>query len=750
MSQKRAAGGLGKPSRSEKPSRQNPFNPPTTLNYTNADLYAFERRKIQQYNYYLRFRPEIMSHTYIEISYNHNLQDNNDIPWYRKIYFTVRSRKSFCSQATCQSHFPRGNMCDVDDKPRIFKTGDHDVESCQFGCYNLYEKAKMPPSQDDDDDDSDDDKKTKNNDKDKVDTENEEFARAPFLIYSYRQGACCQHNNGLFSMGIDSRARSDYHPVPRVTTPGTGFHYIDSGNFFERENFSIKDNQPFLDIEGNESFRFRVNKYYCDEFMLKFDGSQCYASAGEKIFGFLVSSTLYKACQYGVRYFATGVTNTDIQKVNLPPVKYKVRHQTLESWKNDVDPNAYFINPNVSLTDLGFTEDMKHCIFTTQYGYPGKLVEPLASGKNLTGNLIDYAKLNENRLYQFKYDIYTGQRLLDEYAIQGIYKYIRSNPSDMEFNEEDYLNPNDNIINLLKDLVENLHVQVAIYTANYLVTKGVEFSRQTLKLSAEYVKGVITPTLLHLVEREMLTQALHPTIVMFSRAVAKLLKLGASLIKMMDVFTTIAGIVDIFDIGFDFFNMQRIMDDGTVQQYSELDIEDIRRGYGYGTVEYSPLEFMLMCQHLKLHENWKKTPNSVLKLKCIKDYPNYKYMIPVNSAVRFDETNDNAYEWVSEYIFALQTNSNGLKINWENEMTLSQEVIDQYLHIDDHVYLKGMDEYSAYTDSFRKRVKYSQYALFVIIILFLIIIFVYLEMAAPFIMLTAIGAAYLVFSYFLK
>lgn len=707
------------------------FNPPTSLNYSNADMYSYERQKIQQYNYHLKFRPEIMSHNYIEISYNTELEDNQDIPWYRKIRFIVRARKQFCSQATCQNHFPRGNTCSQTDVPRVFKTGDHDVEACQPSCFNLYEGAKMPK----------DDSSTT--------TQDEEFARAPFLIYSHRQCACTIHNNGIFALGIDDFARTDKHPLPRIDTIGTGFHYIDSGNFFDRENFSVDDNPPFVDISNDESFRFRVNKYYCDDFQLKFDGKKCYSSLGEQIFGFLVSSSLYKACQYGVRYATTGVTNTDVQKLDLPPVKYSPRHDTVASWKNDVDDTAFFIDPNVSLTDLGFTEDMKHCIFTTQYGYPGTIVEPLASNKNVTGNVIDYEALNKDRLYQFRYDINTGRRLIDEYEIYGIYKYIRSNPTKSEFSSDKYQNPDHGLASIIDGIIDNFGEVSAILTFNYLFEKGLEYSKKLLQLSSEYINGTITPTLLHIVERQFLTQSLHPTIRIFSQVISNILKTSTSFIKMADVFTTVAGIIDLFDMTFDFFNMNNVMDDGSVRQYSELDIKLVRDAYGYGTVEFSPVTFMLMCEYLKLPDTWSSVPSATTKLRCIKEYPNHKYMIPISAVIRYDTDNDNSYEWVSEYIFSLKVNSNGLKINWEDESKLSSETINKYINIDENVYLRGMERYAQYTESFRTRVKYSQYTLVALFIVLILIVVVYIKLAVPFLLIAAISAGYIAFSYLL-
>lgn len=549
----------------------------------------------------------------------------------------------------------------------------------------------------------------------------------------------------MFALGADDYTRTNNHPMPRIDTIGTGFHYVDSGNFFDRTDFSVEDNQPYTDFEGNESFRFYVNRYYCDDFRLKFDGRKCYRSLGEEIFGFLVSSSLYKACQYGVRYASTGVTNTDVQKLSLPPTRYKVHHETLASWKNDVDIDAFFIDPNVSLLDLGFTEDMKHCIFTTQYGYPGKLVEPLASGKQFTDQQVDYAKLNEGRLYQFRYDIQTGQRLIDEYAAFGIYDYLRRNPTNVKFNQKDYEQPANKLGDLIQGIINSMGEVGAMLTLGLLIDQGLRYSQKVLKISAEYLEGTITPTVLHIVERELLTQAFNPTIRLFSQTIASMARISAGLIKTVDIFTSIASALDIIDTGIDFFSMNKIMDTGTIQQYSQLDIDIIRRAYGYGTVEYSPVSFMLMCENLKLFDRWTTTPAATMRLRCHKEYSQYPYMIPVNAVTRYDQ--DISYQWISEYIFALRVNSNGLDINWDDENKLSSDVIDQYLKIDENLYLKGMDDYSRYTQSFRQRVQFSQIALWVLVAIFIVLMVVYVKLAAPFLFVVAITAFYIVFSY---
>lgn len=736
------------------------FNPPTLLNYTSADLYSYERRKIQQYNLHLRFRPEIMSHTYIEIYYYDALVDNVEIPWYRKIRFVVRSRKKFCKQTTCQSHYPRGQTCGPETEPQIFKTGDQDMESCQFGCYNLYEKTILPQATIEQEDAGGGDgaeeeereaAKKKRAENEKTEITDEMYTRAPFLIYSHAQCACTVHENGYFALGIDDYARTDEHPTPRVDTIGTGFHYSDSGNFFDDQDFSPTQNPPFTDLQGDESFRFLMNKYYCDDFMLKFNGRKCYQSTGEKVFGFLVSEVAYKAVQYGVRYAKTGVNADGIQKLNLPPIKHKPSHETFASWKDDVDESAFFIDPNVNLTDLGFTENQKHCIFTTEYGYPGKLVEPLAFGKNTTGNLVDYEQRNVGRLHQFKYDVMTGRRVFDEYEIYGIYKYLRSNPTEKSFNGDNYTNPDNILTGFFVGLIENFDNIASMMALTYVVDKGTEFSKEIMTTAADRLEGKITASVVHLVERELASQAMHPVMRIFGRALVMLLRTSVSLLKLIDVLAITGMILDFLDMIFDFFNMNRVMDDGSVRQYSEMDIATIRSGYGFGTAEYSPVTFMLMCEYLKLQLNWQVTPTSINRLQCIrnKDYEKYKYMLPVDQVVRYDVSNSNSYEWVSEYIFSLKVNSNGLNINWDDEPALAPDVVDQYLNIDENIILKGMDEYSQYSKRFRKRVKYSEYTLIVLVVLLLVIILIQLNVAALFIFIAAISAIYLVFSYFL-
>ena len=575
----------------------------------------------------------------------------------------------------------------------------------------------------------------------------DQYNRAPFLLYSHSQCLCTIQENAIYGLGLDDCNRTDIHPLPRVDTIGTGFDIVDSGNYFNDPNFDPKQNEPFRDAQGNETFRFRVNKYYCDDFKLKFDGENCYEPIGEKIFGFLVSSTLYKACQYGVRYLETGVTNSQIQKLNLPPVEHDVRHKTIDSWLADIDYDNFFLDPDVTLTDLGITAENRHLIFTTQYGYPGRLVEPLLVYSGVEDVLpIDYEKLNEGRLPQFKYDPLTGRRVIDEYEILGIYKVIRENPTKLDFQPSSFNNPGDQLIQFFKGISDNIVEVGSMLVAGILVSKATDYSLKVIKLSSEYLQNVVTPTLLFLVQRQMLFELIEPIKTVLKQALVAL-KAFSSLIKTVDVVTTIAGIVDLFDLKFDFFNMTKVLSDGTLRQYAELDIDSIRKGYGYGTVEFSAIHFILRCEEIGLYKNWRVTPTNTRRLRGVADAAKYSYMLPIEQVLDPHEDTEKSFNWISEYIFSLQTNANYLTINWEDENILADDVVNQYLDIRQSVYLQGMDRYGEFTRSFRRRYNLCIVAIVVFILLFILVLFFNISLSILGLFSVAIGTFYLTFTY---
>ena len=628
----------------------------------------------------------------------------------KKIYLCVRTRKSFCSQVKCQMIYPRGQKCQPGDLPRVFKSGVSDIEACQCGCYELYEHTIRK------DDDENENANTRQEDN---------YMRAPFCQYSYIQDACIIQDNGLFALGIDDYMRTDTHPLPRVDTIGTGFDYVDSDNNFNDTDFDPEKNRPYIDLSGNESFRFKVNKYYCDDFQLKFTGTKCNTTVFEDIFGFVISSALYKSCQYGIRYAATGVTNTQIQKLNLPPITHEPQIKTVDDWYNNINEDAFFLDPDLTLEDLGIPLEHLHLIFTTEYGGVGRLVEPLLIYQHISDYPVDYEKRNKGRLPQFQYDAMTGQRIIDEYEMMGLYKYIRETHLEIELDDPHitYEKFIERATNFFHAVISNLPEMGKGFLIGYSQDLGSRLAIKGLTISERYLKNTITPSLIAMVQRHSYGEAVQPVIRAFSAGLRTVLKTGRVFLKSIEYAGYVGVIFDLLDIFIDFFNMNRLMDDGTVQHYSEISIEQVRKAYGQGTVEYSAIMFMLMCQDMKLHEKWSESPQSIYKLKCLHERTE-KYMLPIEQVTRFYENNDKTLEWIAEYIFTLEENSDLININWEDEEEYSsKEVRDACKKLPQDVYVNAINQYDMYSKTFQKRYIWSFVAIVITLVLFFIVLY---------------------------
>lgn len=317
------------------------FVGPTPVDYTNADLYMFERQKLMYFNFFLKHMPHIYSYVDVQIMADHNIAPNNELPFNRRIYVNLLATPKFCQQIHCQTNYPRGQTCTKETEPLVFKSGNTDISACQAGCFNLYDNsfATNPDMKGDD-------------------------LRGPFTLWSDRMECCQYHNNQPFALAIDDFLRTDEHITPRVDTIGTGFDMSD---------------ELGIDADNNETFRFHMNRYYCDDFKLKFDGVKCEPTWGETIFSAVVSKTLYKACQYGVRYAKTGVKANAVNKPDVPPIT-SPPPSSYNEWLMDVNPKAVFIDPDISLDTLGITEANSNMMWTTEFGWPGRLVEPIGDG----------------------------------------------------------------------------------------------------------------------------------------------------------------------------------------------------------------------------------------------------------------------------------------------------------------------------------------------------------------------------------
>uniref|UniRef100_A0A1A9VGZ8 Uncharacterized protein n=1 Tax=Glossina austeni TaxID=7395 RepID=A0A1A9VGZ8_GLOAU len=83
------------------------------------------------------------------------------------------------------------------------------------------------------------------------------------------------------------------------------------------------------------------------------------------------------------------------------------------------------------LSVLDITIGIRHLIFTEDYGWLGRLIEPLSLYKILEPDplkndgvtIIGYNELNKNRLEQFQYDPYIGRAM----KLEGAYEYLNKN-----------------------------------------------------------------------------------------------------------------------------------------------------------------------------------------------------------------------------------------------------------------------------------------------------------------------------------
>lgn len=673
------------------------FNSPTKLDFISSDRYMYERNKLLFFNYYLRLKPHIFSHITLEIRFNKYIQTPIKMPPEYNIYVVLRGSKKFCEQINCQSLYPRGKLCGENDTPLIFKSGNSDIAACHSSCFNLFDKKK-----------------------DKTGTN----YKAPFTKFNEKQNCCSILGNDMFGVAADDYNRTDNHITPRLDTLGTGFDLAD---------------EPYIDLEGNETYKFNMNKYYCDDFMKRWNGKECYTPLHEEIFGFLVSSVLYKACQYGVRYAQTGIKASDINKPDVPPIKTDPPNN-YEQWMQEVNRDAFFVNPHLTLKDLGITDaGLKHLIFTTEYGWPGRLVEPLIVYQELGSlhpdvKVVDFNDLNKNKLQQFKIDSY-GMRLVDEYDLLDIYKHINeealTSTADASTNYKPE-NPNQwdvyvkHFIDKIFNTIWNINTPLALAFGKFQGYIIESMIKGMSHIAEKIESGVVSMFMVMLTERLLLHSLLPVILQPVFKIIAMTLKMLASAIKTVDTVVSIIGIIDLIDIAVDFFNLSQEIGVSTIHQYSEADIMARKKAYGYGTVEYSPIMLMTIFEYISVEENDGKNNN-------ISAENNYETVLPPSSnycvllkdyklndskwKIKLEEVVDrydyfSGFVWSSEYLYSLDVNSNGLPINWNEEYGICN-INDAHEYFDTAFknYLNTFDNYSDFSQGFKKKINLLKFVI---------------------------------------
>lgn len=675
------------------------FEKPTQLDLDNSVLYCLEREKILSFNHFLKILPHIFSHVNVEIRHNKSLNNKQENLVDSNIYVRLIGSKEFCKQVRCNASYPRGMTCKPDTDPLTYKSGDGDVYACQAPCFQLYPESTLD-------------------------------LRAPLTRYSERQNCCLLHNNQPFSAATDDYMRTDVHPTSRIDTIGTGFD-VD------------RNNSSYFDFAGNETFKYELNRYYCDDFLLNFENGECKPSIGQRVNDLFLSSNLYKAIQYGIRYAETGVGLHDVQIPNLPPKGPPPENK--EAWLLNINKSAYFFDPMLKLSDLGITSDRLHLFFTTEYGWPGRLVEPLilprepSAYKNV--KIVDFVTGNEKLLPQFQVDS-NGRRYLDEYKIIGVQEII----TDLYANSEKDragrifggLGNAPNEINLFLTSIPSL-----IGNEEFWLTIGSGFSSQVVDVLKDNIESqlikmqrkTITESMTTIVKRSILSTIANRTGYVARKFTFNTLRLFTSTLRALSVVGIIAdliGIVDLFLINADLFDLRNLKGKQFANTFSEMDLAQNEKQYGYKTVEYSPAYFMAMYDLATSHSKEKQESSNIIfqeelhtevNLDFIKEN-NHLPKWSINSS-KVGHKNDVKFKilWQTEYLYRLERNSNNLKINWFEERGAG--TIHEFNAFVDTVYdIQAIVNFKMYIKNAFNRVDLLKYGTIITIILLIASVFI--------------------------
>lgn len=674
------------------------FESPTTKDINDASALCFEREKLLQFNRGLRTHKHIVSHFNVEIHFNQQLNNTNKLQSDNNIYVRIKGTSKMCEQVRCNTTYPRGKQCKPDTKPMVYKSGYTDVFACESSCFNLYNKNSEVLS--------------------------------PLTRFSKRQNLCLLHNNQPYSMATDDHERADTI-TPRVSTIGTGCE-VDANN------------ETYLDFAGNETFKFTNNHFYCDDFEMEFKDGECVPSTSQKINDLFFSAVLYKAIQYGIRKAQTGVGISEVQKVVLEPIK-KIA-QTRNEWLNDYNKDACFFDPNLTLSSLGITADKRHLFFTTEFGWPGRLVEPIIFIRSPTThaktnviqqtstsadpNLIrvDFTKNTDHILPQFKYDE-RGRRYHDEFEMLNVNEFL----GQLFKNDEKNLTKvTDKDPTGLTSFITGL--PTLIQNPEFWLMMGTNYSNQLIDIVRTSVTNSLvrlqrktaTKTISTIIRRSIITTLVSRAGMIGRRMAAISLKLFASALRaasIVGVIGDVIGIIDLFFILSDPFKLSKLQSSKFLDTFSEMDLMTNELNFGYKTVEYSPAYFFYQLE-LADYMSRSKMPNTQTLFDddvlynnnalatdpqkrgefdyMYKTYKKPAWAINLNELGRVSEAEQKII-WQSDYLFALSRNSNGLLINWHLEKGVC--TLHEFNKFIDRVYdPQSIINYKTYIHNAHKRV----------------------------------------------
>lgn len=600
------------------------YTPPTFIDYEHATLLSFERQKLTTFNHHLKIAPHIASHINVQIGLYKGVPIGSQAQFDNAIYVRLIGSPEFCSQVKCFSYYPRGKDCGKAQEPFIFKSGNSDIETCHSACFNLYEGST---------------------------DEDGNLYKAPLTHYNKTQNCCMMHNDVFYRLAIDDYMRTDAHTTPRVDTIGTGF-----------------DLAPEMgsDAEGNEFFNFKMNKYYCDDFKYEFKDGECKPSIAETIVGALVSSNLYKGIQYAGK--PGGVSG--VGRPSLPPITTPTPPK-LTKWKSIVNTGAHFFDPNITLRMLGITRELSHLYFTTEFGWPGRLVEPLLLYEEIKAPGAIHINFSAPRksLPQFKI-MPDGRRQFDEYELMDVYDSLRrANRLAYENIKEDKdISPNAIIATF-----DALKQQFG--TPEFWATIGLGFTDSVINLLkrisnfAEMHFGRMTSSMILLAQKTIFNNIVTKSGALALKFSTLAFRILASTFKVLSVVGTIVNILslaDLFLLGTDLFNLNELRGQEYIDNaFNFPDMISNELAYGYKSVEFSPAQYFSMYDYNtrdRLVDSIELVEAENLILLPHATRPPVPYAIDKTKVGRKNQPYD-TFRWEAEILDRLITNSDGIPIN---------------------------------------------------------------------------------------
>ncbi|MBT0716653.1 P74 protein 4, partial [Dolichomitus sp. PSUC_FEM 10030005] len=216
---------------------------PTSADQQDAINTSFERRKLADYNWYLKHKPNIMSRVTVEIHPDRVLQSRNHDYRDHAIHVRIKGTPAFCRAVACNKYYPRGRVCNKHSNLQIFKSGNTTVTACEHACSNLYKPTPLYNPAEAAIAAAEEAAKPSKKETNEVDGNR--------VFWSDECDACITGFPEVYAMAIDDYRRTSDHTTPHTDTIGTGY--------------DIDEKQLFRHGEDYATY-YKMNQYYCDDF----------------------------------------------------------------------------------------------------------------------------------------------------------------------------------------------------------------------------------------------------------------------------------------------------------------------------------------------------------------------------------------------------------------------------------------------------------------------------------------------------